>query len=499
MSRCTGHCCQSFTLPWCDGPRDLERKKADLAEKMKKPLEGFETGEDDKDAAYIYDMLIHLGKGEEFVLKTIERELPRNRKWLSELSAEDRAAAEERMSKANENQSWWTCRHYDKESGNCSDYENRPSMCRKYPNGSGCVFADCTSDQAALKMVCRDALDPPKKMYRAALSIERKCGSGYLRAAAYQLEIKEEDMWHWYRVNRDIGSIESSTGKGFTSRYRARQWMRENQHECGHKLFTYFLGEPALAVKTVLVGLDDEDCDEKVMPVRKRLSEHVVEKDELTTLSDLIPSREASDVLAPICVEEPHVPFRTGVARARQVLGLPARQESAPNEQITEFAEGLREGLKDPRKALDSIGVPGLADSILGKADQECAETEEKAEDEKDYELVATGWSPRALPVTINVARVLVAAHPGWRGPRSIAAALGLSEDDVSKRLQDLMTAGSVRRIANTEAFQATDKLIAKFTRQKREPVTEVETDNRLIAGDPEGNNRKLRAAGFGD
>ena len=39
---------------------------------------------------------------------------------------------------------WYTCKHYDKVSGNCTDYENRPKMCSDYPYGGKCKYKGCT-------------------------------------------------------------------------------------------------------------------------------------------------------------------------------------------------------------------------------------------------------------------------------------------------------------------------------------------------------------------
>lgn len=40
----------------------------------------------------------------------------------------------------------WTCKHFDRESGDCTNYENRPNMCRDYPYGRECAMPGCTSE-----------------------------------------------------------------------------------------------------------------------------------------------------------------------------------------------------------------------------------------------------------------------------------------------------------------------------------------------------------------
>lgn len=42
----------------------------------------------------------------------------------------------------------YTCKHFDKTSGNCMNYENRPDMCRVYPNGYDCRYKGCTNSCA---------------------------------------------------------------------------------------------------------------------------------------------------------------------------------------------------------------------------------------------------------------------------------------------------------------------------------------------------------------
>lgn len=92
MSRCTGHCCRSFpvcgTTPeeWAD-PKWYGTKQ---------------------DGAYISDMLIHLGH--------------------------------------NGKQDYYTCRHFNPDTGDCKQYESRPAMCRDYPYGSECEHKECTED-----------------------------------------------------------------------------------------------------------------------------------------------------------------------------------------------------------------------------------------------------------------------------------------------------------------------------------------------------------------
>ena len=38
----------------------------------------------------------------------------------------------------------YTCKHFDKATGNCMNYANRPDMCRLYPNSGVCRYKACT-------------------------------------------------------------------------------------------------------------------------------------------------------------------------------------------------------------------------------------------------------------------------------------------------------------------------------------------------------------------
>lgn len=107
--RCTGHCCELFTLPY--DPSDVKRMAFDAWRR------GFGTsayGTRVRGALVLSDMLIPRGFG------NLPQHTPAQATWL------------------------YTCRHYDKEAGLCGIYERRPSMCRCYPYGRTCEFEGCT-------------------------------------------------------------------------------------------------------------------------------------------------------------------------------------------------------------------------------------------------------------------------------------------------------------------------------------------------------------------
>jgi Fe-S-cluster containining protein len=46
----------------------------------------------------------------------------------------------------------YTCKHFDEETNNCTNYENRPRMCRDYPYGGVCSYEGCTMSKEEQEM-----------------------------------------------------------------------------------------------------------------------------------------------------------------------------------------------------------------------------------------------------------------------------------------------------------------------------------------------------------
>lgn len=108
--RCTGHCCRYFSV----GPP--EEAAAQLNRLIAR-------GGDSGDAQKVKDLLIYRG-------------------YFTNPLNEDQ-----------EPEHWYTCKHFvvDEEyDGHCAIYEERPMMCRKYPNGEACAYAKtgCSWDWA---------------------------------------------------------------------------------------------------------------------------------------------------------------------------------------------------------------------------------------------------------------------------------------------------------------------------------------------------------------
>lgn len=114
--RCTGHCCRAFTLP--KSPEDIRKMV-----------------EEDRlnDGPFILDMLIYLGL---FDVNPAGGVL--DEPWH-----------------------YFTCRHLDTATGNCTVYEQRPHLCRNYPNDKACEFPGCTWDA-----VRPSPLGPPDVMMK---------------------------------------------------------------------------------------------------------------------------------------------------------------------------------------------------------------------------------------------------------------------------------------------------------------------------------------------
>lgn len=121
MSRCSGHCCRSFSIPY--SPEDIEVYKANIDEAgnyapeflLANPVLG-------EDMNVIAPMLVYIGQN----LR------------VADLRARPRSG-EERL-----DGHWYTCRHLA-ENGDCGIYERRPRMCSQYPYKlEECPWADCT-------------------------------------------------------------------------------------------------------------------------------------------------------------------------------------------------------------------------------------------------------------------------------------------------------------------------------------------------------------------
>lgn len=132
-TRCTGHCCRDFTLPYSpqellDGykrwqssgsSREQIAMGAQSQPEMRYPM----------DIHLVAPMVIPLGryydKPEVFVLPLEEAQQAR-------FTHDDGAPYH------------YTCKHFDPATDNCTIYEIRPQVCRDYPYERSCNYAACT-------------------------------------------------------------------------------------------------------------------------------------------------------------------------------------------------------------------------------------------------------------------------------------------------------------------------------------------------------------------
>jgi len=132
-SRCTGHCCKDFTLPvspmqfaWWAKLIKLGKKPWRMVHTKYRAWQGeiyntnsgYKTHYNIDEIAKIADMVI--------------------------FKRADKTCNGNPNRKIDHVLYHYTCKHFDQKSGNCMNYENRPDMCRVYPNGGVCKYKGCT-------------------------------------------------------------------------------------------------------------------------------------------------------------------------------------------------------------------------------------------------------------------------------------------------------------------------------------------------------------------
>jgi Fe-S-cluster containining protein len=116
--RCSGHCCKSFILPWL-APDQIEHKR--------------EFYKDDSEAQQVLNMVIYLGNDPNKFPESAKKVLSSNHFKHKEYS----------------NTHYYTCKHHCNITGNCLIYDDRPKMCRTFPDQDtdwkgACGFSGCT-------------------------------------------------------------------------------------------------------------------------------------------------------------------------------------------------------------------------------------------------------------------------------------------------------------------------------------------------------------------
>lgn len=143
--RCSGHCCVAFTfmISRKDIENFLQKRKEDpLAYKMEveyRPGDPLMISPDrypDEYFEQLIDMLIDQDR-EKF-------------NGVNPAKPDDNSA----LSNKETYPGFFTCKHLDRNTGNCNNYENRPDFCQNYPydkNQNTCHYEGCTSSCAACK------------------------------------------------------------------------------------------------------------------------------------------------------------------------------------------------------------------------------------------------------------------------------------------------------------------------------------------------------------
>lgn len=124
-SRCMGHCCENFSLPF--SPMSIENLKRRIQKGVKHVL--YDSGRyagryyvKENQLSMIFDMVIFKQESHQPCQKT------RGDSLLGEKSR---------------HRYHYTCKHYDRVNRVCTVYEDRPPMCRSYGEGS-CNYPGCT-------------------------------------------------------------------------------------------------------------------------------------------------------------------------------------------------------------------------------------------------------------------------------------------------------------------------------------------------------------------
>jgi len=130
--RCTGHCCKKFFLPL--SPDELKQRYESWQRRGRSPI--LPTLSErllpmkyalPEEIWLVYPMVRHLGTTEEVQPPHTVGNID------------------------NHPGHFYTCKHYDAKSGDCTIYDIRPKMCADYPYSGFCQYADCTWEARKLR------------------------------------------------------------------------------------------------------------------------------------------------------------------------------------------------------------------------------------------------------------------------------------------------------------------------------------------------------------
>lgn len=152
--RCTGHCCHSVVIAL--SPKELQEMAA---------LPKGDLGRRIDDIDILADMLIYHGQ---FPTNPISKTWSES--WSTKALRMGMLADMKEEDKETQTSHFYGCRHV-KLNGDCGIYENRPKLCRTYPDGRLCDFQDCTM---SLENQVAQVEPAPWKLRQVKAEIERR-------------------------------------------------------------------------------------------------------------------------------------------------------------------------------------------------------------------------------------------------------------------------------------------------------------------------------------
>lgn len=84
-------------------------------------------------------------------------------------------------------QHWYGCRHIQL-NGDCGNYENRPSMCRSYPDGRACNFEGCTMTTVDMPAKHKSADDLTEDLKASVQLVEARSLTKKVKEKAAKLD-----------------------------------------------------------------------------------------------------------------------------------------------------------------------------------------------------------------------------------------------------------------------------------------------------------------------
>lgn len=138
--RCSGHCCVGFTFPVSiKDIKDLlewRNQNKDWKEQIKDTYHEKYSRYNKYSNEYFYQLLDMFEEQDRTLQGGINPANPNSNDSLKDKTKYP---------------GFFSCKHFNKQNGNCMNYENRPDFCRTYPTRGDCLYKGCT-------MKCKDQI-----------------------------------------------------------------------------------------------------------------------------------------------------------------------------------------------------------------------------------------------------------------------------------------------------------------------------------------------------